>query len=177
MVEDEQCERARRARACAPGLIASKHGDDCHRGCRERARTFAQIMLSRRTSSHPLRCLTVISRGHMHYPALSRYRLRGIGGPYPSFSAAVNIWYKVRASLSRLQVFERGDDRDRTYSMQDFPPGAPLRRGGVPFTIFFDAPFLGYPSPPSPTNARKLAKSGSPRGGRVATQKFCNVYL
>ena len=84
--------------------------------------------------------------------------------------------HNVRASLTRLQVFERGDDRDRTYSMQDFPPGAPLRRGGVPFTIFFDAPFLGYPSPPSPTNARKLAKSGSPRGGRVATQKFCNVY-
>ena len=44
--------------------------------------------------------LTVISRGHMHYAALSRYRLRGIGGPrkHPSFSPAV-ITYMYRKSL------------------------------------------------------------------------------
>ena len=42
--------------------------------------------------------LTVISRGHMHYPALSRYRLRGIGGPrkHPSFSPAVKIFAVLR---------------------------------------------------------------------------------
>ena len=177
MVEDEQCERARRARACAPGLIASKHGDDCHRGCRERGPAFAQIMLSRRTSSHPLRCLTVISRGHMHYPALSRYRLRGIGGPYPSFSAAVNIWYKVRASLSRLQVFERGDDRDRTYSMQDFPPGAPLRRGGVPFLRFFSTrPFWGIPPPPRPLTLASSLRVG-PRGGGGLLRKSFATFI
>ena len=38
----------------------------------------------------------------------------------------------VRASLARLaKSLERGDDRDAFLSFIEFPPGAPLRRGGV----------------------------------------------
>ena len=56
-------------------------------------------------------------------------------------------------------------------------PSAPGRRFWL--AALAGGPLGSYPSPPSPTNARKLAESGSPRGGRVATQKFarCTFQL
>ena len=37
--------------------------------------------------------------------------------------------YNVRASLSRLQVFERGDDRDAKIFSKIFPSGGPSAPG------------------------------------------------
>ena len=66
--------------------------------------------------------LTVISRGHMHYPALSRYRLRGIGGPrkHPSFSSAVIKHVCITHAIHPIQsayVNESGQG-------QIWPPGS-----------------------------------------------------
>ena len=64
-------------------------------------------------------------------------------------------------------------------AMVRFPSGGPSAPGRRSFDDFFRRALLGYPSPPSPINARKLAENGSPRGGRVATQKFarCTFQL
>ena len=46
-----------------------------------------------------------------------------------------------------------------------FPPGAPLRRGGVPFTIFSTRPFWGIPPPPRPLTLASSLRMGPLAGG------------
>ena len=82
----------------------------------------------------------------------------------------------VRASLSRLQVFERGDDRDGiTVNDANFPPGAPLRRGGVFGSLRSrEALWDHIPPPPRPLTLASSLRVG-PRGGGGLLRKSLHV--
>ena len=105
-VENERCERARRARAGSPRLIERKNGHDRRGGSREQARRMGGQICAEQLPCAAGPCKP---RGHMRIHAVKVQPPAALGDPYtPHFHPAAKIVAQDLLAVAGEWLFDRG---------------------------------------------------------------------